>query len=220
VSRFSDSSQVLDVTTVTINLLVAALLATVLGHVYVRFGKSISNRRMFAANFVLLACTTTLVIAVVKSSLALSLGMVGALSIVRFRSAVKEPEELAYLFLTIGIGLGLGADQIELTVSSVVLITGIVSLRGMWQKSQDHQNLFLSVASNGTVPFRLSNVIEVLKANCPSVDLRRFDERVDGIEAAFLVEFDDPNLLEKCAAELRDMNRSVEITFSDHRGIL
>ena len=50
-------------------------------------------------------------ITIVKSSLALSLGLVGALSIVRFRTAIKEPEELSYAFLSIAIGLGLGADQ-------------------------------------------------------------------------------------------------------------
>ena len=51
--------------------------------------------------------TTLLVISVVKSSLALSLGLVGALSIVRFRTPIKEPEELAYIFLAIAIGLAL-----------------------------------------------------------------------------------------------------------------
>ena len=49
--------------------------------------------------------TTMLIISIVKSSLALSLGLVGALSIIRFRAAIKEPEELAYLFLAIGISI-------------------------------------------------------------------------------------------------------------------
>ena len=52
---------------------------------------------------------------IVKSSLALSLGLVGALSIVRFRAAIKEPEELVYLFLIIAIGLGCGANQLIIT---------------------------------------------------------------------------------------------------------
>jgi len=60
-----------------------------------------------------------LVITVVKSSLALSLGLVGALSIVRFRTPIKEPEELGYIFLTIAIGLGFGAN--------LGLVTGLVT---------------------------------------------------------------------------------------------
>ena len=74
----------------------------------------------------MLAITTTVVITVVKFSLALSLGLVGALSIVRFRAAIKEPEELIYLFLIIGIGLASGSGQhyisFVLTVVSYVVI--------------------------------------------------------------------------------------------------
>ena len=94
-----------------VDLLLAALLSWVLARMYTRFGTSLSNRRNFARNFVLLTTTTMLIITIVKSSLALSLGLVGALSIVRFRAAIKEPEELMYLFLSIGIGLGLGAGD-------------------------------------------------------------------------------------------------------------
>ena len=90
-------------------LILTAFLATILAGIYTRYGSTLSNRRVFSKNFILIALTTMLVITIVKSSLALSLGLVGALSIVRFRSAIKEPEELAYLFLTICIGLGMGA---------------------------------------------------------------------------------------------------------------
>ena len=89
-----------------INLVLAAILSFILNRIYVKYGTALSNRKMFAGNFILITTTTMLVITIVKSSLALSLGLVGALSIVRFRSAIKEPEELSYLFLSIGIGLG------------------------------------------------------------------------------------------------------------------
>ena len=92
-----------------LNLLLAAVLAFLLGQAYMRFGQALSNRKIFARNFLILTLTTTLIISIIKSYVALSLGLVGALSIVRFRAAIKEPEELAYLFLAISIGLGLGA---------------------------------------------------------------------------------------------------------------
>ena len=72
--------------------------------------------------------TTLLVITVVKSSLALSLGLVGALSIVRFRTPIKEPEELAYIFLSIAIGLSLGADQREVAAITLLAILIVISL--------------------------------------------------------------------------------------------
>lgn len=99
------------ITPFVISSILAFLLAKLLGYFYLRFGKSQSNHSIIASVFPLLCITTTLVIAVVKSSLALSLGLVGALSIVRFRTPIKEPEELTYLFLCIAIGLGLGSEQ-------------------------------------------------------------------------------------------------------------
>ena len=59
---------------------------------------------------------------VVKSSLALSLGLVGALSIVRFRTPIKEPEELVYLFLAIALGLGYAAGHTLMTTVIMALI--------------------------------------------------------------------------------------------------
>jgi hypothetical protein len=59
----------------------------------------------------MITMTTMLIITIVKASLALSLGLVGALSILRFRAAIKEPKELAYWFLAIAIGLDFGARQ-------------------------------------------------------------------------------------------------------------
>ena len=85
------------------------------------FYTKIYLQKEFSKNFVVLGVTTTIVIMIVKSSLALSLGLVGALSIVRFRAAIKEPEELVYLFLIIAIGLGCGANQLVIITTAVNL---------------------------------------------------------------------------------------------------
>src|SRR3989344_9492174 len=94
--QFLSNQQVtIDYSYLILALLVVALLSWILSRLYIKYGTSLSNRKNFSSNFVLLGTTTTLIIIVVKSSLALSLGLVGALSIVRFRAAIKEPEELA-----------------------------------------------------------------------------------------------------------------------------
>ena len=95
----------IDLSYLVLSLILSAFLAWSLGKLYVKYGTALSNRRRFASNFVLLSVTTTLIITVIKSSLALSLGLVGALSIVRFRSAIKEPEELVFIFFAISVGL-------------------------------------------------------------------------------------------------------------------
>ena len=86
-------------------------------------------------------------ISVVKSSLALSLGLVGALSIVRFRAAIKDPEELVYLFFCIAIGLTLGADRWREAFAGVFVFTlFIISIHylGVFGKNR-HHNLLLTI---------------------------------------------------------------------------
>ena len=76
------SSAQVSLTSFITNLIVAAILAALLGRVYVLYGRALSNRHMFARSFIILAMTIMVIITIVKSSLALSLGLVGALSIV------------------------------------------------------------------------------------------------------------------------------------------
>jgi len=116
----------LSFSSVLLSMFLSAVCAYFIGNVYKKFSSTFGNKEALADTFWLLAVTTTLVITVVKFSLALSLGLVGALSIVRFRAAIKEPEELVYLFLVIAIGLAMGANQflagISLTLFAYVFI--------------------------------------------------------------------------------------------------
>ena len=109
---FINQNVQIDIPNFVLSLICAVILSFFVQLFYIKFSSSLSNRKEFSKNFVILAVTTCIVIMIVKSSLALSLGLVGALSIVRFRAAIKEPEELVYLFLIIAIGLGCGANQL------------------------------------------------------------------------------------------------------------
>ena len=206
----------------TLDILLAALLSYILSRIYIRYGTSLSNRKMFANNFLLIGMTTMLIISIVKASLALSLGLVGALSIVRFRAAIKEPEELSYLFLTIGIGLGLGANQRLITITSFLIIIGIIICRRYFQKKdgEGFNNLVLAVSSHNPHKVGLEEIVEILKNNCSRLTLKRMDEKKDILEASFLVEFHDFDQFLKGKKELQSLNEAIDITFLDNRGIL
>ena len=103
--------------------------------------------------FPLLTIVMIAVIATVKSSLALSLGLVGALSIVRFRAAIKEPEELVYLFLCIGVGLALGAEQPLLALALVVVATVYVLGIHFTTGKSRRQNLLLTITGDSKEQF-------------------------------------------------------------------
>ena len=201
------------------NLILAFILSFVLSLMYARYGNSLSNRRAFARNFPLVTMTTVLIITIVKSSLALSLGLVGALSIVRFRAAIKEPEELSYLFLAIAIGLGLGADQRLITLVAFAIIIGVIWLRHFSHKSEENQNLFFTITSQNPRKMELEQVVDTLRKHCTAVSMKRFDETEDSIEASFLIEFDDFDQLQKTRSALREQNDSIKITFLDNKGI-
>ena len=112
-----------------IAILVSALLAFIVKLAYIRISRTLNDREYFSDIFVPLAIITTLVITVIKFSLALSLGLVGALSIVRFRAAIKEPEELVYLFFIIGIGLANGANQFLVSIICTYFIILILFIK-------------------------------------------------------------------------------------------
>ena len=109
------------------------------------------NKEEFSKNFLILAATTTIIITIIKSSLALSLGLVGALSIVRFRAAIKEPEELVYLFLIISIGIACGAGQFQVIIIGIIIILILIFLRSKYTskiKIKDLDKLSLSIICN------------------------------------------------------------------------
>lgn len=201
------------------NLFLAAILSFILSRIYVKYGKSLSNRQMFAGNFMLITMTTMLIITIVKSSLALSLGLVGALSIVRFRAAIKEPEELSYLFLAIAIGLGFGADQRLITMVAFIIILSIIYLKNLSHKSEENQNLYLTITSHNPHKIELEEVVATLKKHCSAINLKRFDDTKEMLEAAFLVEFVGFQQLEESISSLRKLNDSIKITFLDNKGI-
>jgi uncharacterized membrane protein YhiD involved in acid resistance len=200
-----------------VNLILAMLLSYLLSIIYVKYGQSLSNRKMFGQNFILITMTTMLIISIVKSSLALSLGLVGALSIVRFRAAIKEPEELAYLFLAIAIGLGMGADQRVITMVAFAIIIGIIWLMKFSRKSEANQNLHLIVSSHNPGKVELAEIIRVLKTHCATVNLRRFDDSRELLEATFAVEFEDFSKLEAAKSALQKLGDTVKISFLDNK---
>jgi hypothetical protein len=209
----------LDLTAFLINLTLAAAMSFILSRVYIHWGTSLSNRRQFAANFMLITITTTSIILIVRSSVALSLGLVGALSIVRFRAAIKEPEELAYLFFAIGIGIGLGDNQ--RLISALTLAAGIVliGLMRLFRRSGVDANLHLTVASHNPQKVDLEAITAALKPHCSQIKLVRLDETEAVLEAAFLAEFRDLDRMRGARAALLALSEHMQITFLDTAGL-
>jgi uncharacterized membrane protein YhiD involved in acid resistance len=114
----------------------------------------------------------------VKSSLSLSLGLVGALSIVRFRAAIKDPEELAYIFLAIALGLGFGATQVATTIVFYGIILLLLVVGYGWRaklgwRFKQHDSLHLEYSSRQ--PIEVSALVAMLRQHCSMLELVRYD---------------------------------------------
>jgi len=213
--KFNITENYINVAEFVINAVIIIILSYILEWTYSKCAKSISNKKMFAANFILIAFTTMLIISIVKSHLALSLGLVGALSIVRFRSAIKEPEELAYLFLTISIGLGLGAGQRDITIIAFMIMIAIIWLRYLVNKKATNQNLFLTI--NSKSPIDLKDILQIVNGVFGKSEVNRYNKTGESTEIALLVDSLDPVKLKDCTEQIEQKYKDINISFIDHK---
>ena len=149
---FSDifkSSFLTNVTSVSLlDMVLALVLAFGVGlfvfFIYKKTYSGVMYSSSFGVTLIALTMITTLVILAVTSNVVLSLGMVGALSIVRFRTAIKEPMDIAFLFWSIAVGIVVGAGLIPLAVFGSVVI-GIILL--VFANRKDSSNPYIVVLS-------------------------------------------------------------------------
>ena len=181
-----------------LNLALGTIVSLAIAWYYVKFGNSLSNRMHFASIIPLLALITMLVISIVKSSLALSLGLVGALSIVRFRTAIKDPEELIFLFFAIAVGLGFGADQrIPTLVASAIILALLLVRAFFFNKRKAMHNLYFNILVNDSEKKEnlFSEINSYLLQEFKTLDFRRMDHAGDQLQLTYYINMSDQEQL-------------------------
>lgn len=141
-SSFLENVTSVSLLDMTMALLLAFALGLFIYFVYKKTFAGVMYSSSFGVTLIALTMITTLVILAVTSNVVLSLGMVGALSIVRFRTAIKEPLDIAFLFWSIAVGIVLAAGLIPLAVFGSAVI-GVVLLVFVNKKS--HTNPYIVV---------------------------------------------------------------------------
>lgn len=141
-SNFIDNVTSVSILDMAIALILAFGLGMFIFLVYKKTYSGVMYSASFGTTLVALTMITTVVILAVTSNVVLSLGMVGALSIVRFRTAIKEPLDIAFLFWSIAVGIVLAAGMIPLAVIGSVII-GVILLVFVNRKA--HKNPYIVV---------------------------------------------------------------------------
>ena len=121
--------------TVGMGLFFGLIVGLIIAFVYKRCYRGVLYSPNFAITLIMMTLITTPVVMCIGSNIALSMGMVGALSIVRFRTAVKDPLDTAYMFWALTMGIILGADLYLIGFVVVVLIGAIMFMLSIFQFS-------------------------------------------------------------------------------------
>lgn len=141
-SNFLDSVQSFSLLDTALALLISLALGLFIFLIYKKTFHGVLYSSTFGVSLVGLTMVTTLVILAVTSNVVLSLGMVGALSIVRFRAAIKDPLDIVYLFWALASGIVVGAGQFPMAIIGSIVI-GVVLLLFVNRKVNDHPYLLV-----------------------------------------------------------------------------
>lgn len=201
-------------------LLLAAALGLYVRFLYDRVARTAADSDSVSRIFPLLTVVTTCIIAVIKSSLAVSLGLVGALSIVRFRAAIKEPEELVFLFLCICIGLCVGAEVPSLAVGAALVASLLVVAARFTGRGSPRHNVLLTIAGDSQY-FASSEegVHPILQGLSRRHYIQRYDVEEDEAEVRVLLGQVRPDEASAIVRELSDRLPGCRLSYVNTDGL-
>ena len=177
-TNFLEQAKTFSITDMCISLGLSFIVGLFIFFIYKKTFNGVMYSSGFGLSLIIMTMITSLVILAVTSNVVLSLGMVGALSIVRFRTAIKEPMDIAFLFWAIAVGIVLGAGLIALAITGSVFI-GLILLLFANKKSNDQPYLLIVNCSNDDAE---DNVLNVLKSGVKKYRVKTKTVSENGIE--------------------------------------
>ena len=188
-SSFLDNVTSVSVLDMVLTMVLAFALGMFIFLIYKKTYTGVMYSSSFGVTLVALTMITSLVILAVTSNVVLSLGMVGALSIVRFRTAIKEPLDIAFLFWAIAVGIVLAAGLIPLAVFGSVII-GIILL--VFANRKDSSNPYI-VVLNCADHTSETKALEYLQSNTKKCIVKSKTARQGNVEVNMEVRLKDDN---------------------------
>ena len=215
-TSFLENITSVSMTDMVIALLLSFGLGLFIFFVYKKTYAGVMYSASFGGTLVALTMITSMVILAVTSNVVLSLGMVGALSIVRFRTAIKEPMDIAFLFWAIAGGIVLAAGMIPLAIFGSVVI-GVVMLLFMNRKVKD--NPFIAVISCQDHASEL-RAIDFLGQHVKKMDVKSKTAQAGNIELNYEIRLRDANTdFVTALSQLEGVNSAVLVSYNgDYMG--
>jgi len=145
----NSSVNALNSSDIFVNLGVTLLIGLFIFFIYRKSFQGVLYTQAFNVSLVMVALVTTLIIMTISSNLILSLGMVGALSIVRFRTAIKDSMDIGFMFWAISIGIANGAGYFKISLVGSVFIAIVLLVLSRYRESSSPYLLIINYSTNG-----------------------------------------------------------------------
>ena len=174
-----------------LNMLLGLAASIILALCYAFWGEALTNRRKFARGLPMLTLLTVFIISI-KLTVVVKLGVLSALTFMRFRAAIKDPEELLYLFFAAGIGFGFGADQRLATLIAFAIILVFVVAKRLATPRSKRCNLYVEIQAAGDAKddaLVFDKVNAVLGSQGRAVGMRRLDRPKGTLQMAYLLTY-------------------------------
>lgn len=183
-----------------------------LRELYLRKSFSQNGKKQIGSIIPILSTVVFVIIVIIKSSLALSLGLVGALSIVRFRTPIKEPEELVYLFLAISIGIGYGSGQILITTILILIMFLVIFI---WlSNTKINSNLEYNLIINWkSINLEISTLLNQVNNLCDGYKLIRSEIGESENTLVLIVFPKEKNFIDELNKNMKNIDNSINLTF-------
>ncbi|MDD6060260.1 MAG: DUF4956 domain-containing protein [Ruminococcus sp.] len=215
-SSFLETMTNVSILDMAIALVIAFGLGLFIFLIYKKTFNGVMYSSSFGVTLIALTMITTVVILAVTSNVVLSLGMVGALSIVRFRTAIKEPLDIAFLFWSIGVGIVLAAGMIPLAVIGSIII-GVILLVFVNKKSHSHPYIVVIRCENHEAETQAQ---DFLKSNTERCVVKSKTAQKGEIELNMEIRLKDDNTdFINALADMKDIQSAVLVSYNgDYMG--
>ena len=189
---------------------IAAAIGLYIFLIYKLVNKNSFYNRNFNISLIALTVITAAIILTIQSNIVVSLGMVGALSIVRFRTAIKDPMDLVFLFWSISVGIICGAGFAMIAVIASVVLTIIIVCLSLFSSPRETMVLVVNADE-----YNESQVMEAVKANCGFWKVRARNISGTGMNMAIEVRTREPQALIR---QIVDTEHVVSASLLEHDG--
>lgn len=165
-----------------IGFLLTVILSLILKYIYLKYSNSVSNKSLIANIFPIFSVAIFLIVITIKSSLVLSLGLVGALSIIRFRTAIKEAEQIVYFLVLTSISIACAANSFFFPVVLVLFIFAYTAFNSNQRNKKVYSvNDQIIIKSKDISNHVVQRLVDLLNSKGITVNIQSINKQEDSV---------------------------------------